>query len=551
MPRRHVILALGLLAVTLVAVAFACRLWQRQQLTAAALAGVAPSPDVSRWPAEFARRLQADESAIRAGRQPTEALARLATLYFANGFATEAGRALATLRQLDPQDARWPYLVADLKLRAGDNAAAEVALREVTALAPGYAPAWLKLGDLLQERSAFAEAERCYTQAAAATPGEVRAAFALISFEAFHGKRGDPRQELLQLVAAHPGIKPLHDLLAQMNEAAGDAAGAATQRRLAAATPRYLPLDDPWIDELYMDCFDPNRLSLLSGKMEREGRYEAAVARLNRAIALAPAEPALRNSLAQVRIVANQPEEAVTVLRQAVVDCPDDPALRERLAMLLRTGKRHDEALAVARAAVARWPQNAAMHTALGQALREAGQFEPALATLRTALELDPTQAEAYYATGYCLFATKHRAEAKVALGKALEIRPDYAEALQLRAALAIEEGDVAAAEDPINRLMALRGGADDTRLLYAALHLIKGNLARDAGQPDEAARLYRAGLTVFPDFPHLLREAGLLARQQGHADEARRYFQQGITAAEAQGNAAQAAEFRQLLAQP
>jgi len=551
MPRRHVILGLGLLTVTIVVAITAWRLWQQQQLTAAVLVGLPATPDVSRWPVEFSRRIQAEEAAIRAGHQPVEALGRLAELYFINGFAAEADQALVTLRQLTPGSYfLWPYLQADLRLRVGDNSGAEVALWEAMQSALSYAPGWIKLGDVHAAQGNFAKAEFCYFRAADDAPDDVRARFARISFQAFHGKRGDPRKELQKLVTAHPGIKPLHELLARMNEAAGDATGAATQRRLADAAKRYLPLDDPWIDELYVDCFDPNRLSLLAGKMEREGRYEAAIARLNRAIELAPAESALRNSLARVYIVANQPAEAVAVLRQAATDCPDDPALREQLVMLLRTGRRHDEAIAVARATVARWPQNADLHAALGQALREAGQMPAALATLLTALQLDPSHAEASYAAGYCLLATGRRDEAKTYVAQALEIRPDYPEALLLRAGMAIEEGDVVAAEDPINRLMALRRDQADTQLLYAALHLIKGKKARDAGNTAEAARLFRAGLEVFPQFPPLLREAGLLAQSQGHADEARHWFEQGVRAAEALGNAAQAAEFRQFLKQ-
>jgi tetratricopeptide (TPR) repeat protein len=548
MSRRSLILGLGLLVLTIAAGGAAWRLWRQQQLSAVTLAGVAPGPDVTRWPVEFHRRLQIEEAAVRTGRQPTEALGRLALLYFVNGFPAEASQALSTLRQLEPKNARWPYLQADLRLRVADQPGAAAALREVTALDPAYVPAWIKLGDVLVEQTAYADAEHCYLQAVKAAPGDVRAGFALVSFEAFHGKRGDPRKELQQLVDAHPGIKPMHELLARMNDAAGDVAGATRQRQLAGASKRYMPLDDPWIDELYVNCFDPNRLSLLAGKMEREGRFAAAVARLNRAIELAPTEPALRNSLAEVRIRANQPEEAVAVLQQAIIDCPDDPALRERLAMLLRTGKRRMEAVEVARAAVARWPQNAAMHTALGQALRAAGIADQALQVLLTALQLDPSQAEAWYEAGYCLFIRIRHDEAKTYLAKALEIRPDYREALLLRAGMAIQEGDVVAAEAPIKQLMVQHGDDGDVRLLFAALHLIKGKMARDAGNPTEAARFFRLGLDVFPDFLPLLREAGLLAKSQGRSEEARRLFEQGVRAAEAQGNAAQAAEFRELV---
>src|SRR5690349_6948909 len=120
MPRRHVILGIGLIVLTVLAASAAWRIWRQQQLTSALIAGAAPSPDITRWPAEFSRRLQAEEVAVRRGEQSVAALGRLASLYFANGFANEASQALATLRKVDPANARWPYLAADLPLRVAD-----------------------------------------------------------------------------------------------------------------------------------------------------------------------------------------------------------------------------------------------------------------------------------------------------------------------------------------------------------------------------------------------------------------------------------------------
>ncbi|HEX2854371.1 MAG TPA: tetratricopeptide repeat protein [Opitutaceae bacterium] len=581
MPRRHLLLSLALIALILGGGSWAFRLWQQQQRTALILAGVPPVPDLSRRSVELRRRL---EHAIVRVETPAT-LRELAELYFANGFIAEARQALNTLHALEPAEARWPYLLSDLQRRSGDSAGEEQLLRATTALDSSYRPAWIRLGDLLVKRSALDEARACFTKAIALEPGNVRAEYALISFEARHGNRGDPRRALTQLAQKHPGIKQLHELLAELNSVAGDAAGATQQRHLAAVAERELENTDPWIDQLALLCFDANRLSLLAVAAYRERRLDDAERLLKQAIPLDPADGSLRDSLSHVHELLGRTAEARNVLEKAVAEIPGDPMMRARLARLLSLENRHDEAIALLRDALQRWPADAALHAALGFSLRDAKRNAEAMPAFREAVRLDPTFVEAHYHLGFSLLALGQRDAARAAVEKALAMRPDYVEALRFLGSLALDARDLPAAERHITRLRSLRPEDPGTRLLFAALQLFEGAAAETAGNPAEAEQRYAAGLDAAPDFLPLLRERGALAMRQkkfsdaaaaferyvrfepadpggylslgkalaagGRADEAREIFERGRAAAQKAGDRAkaEAEELRRLLA--
>lgn len=525
MPRRHVILSLILIALILGGGSWAVRLWQQQQRTTLILAGVPPIPDLSRRPAELARRLQ---QATAQAENPG-ARRELAELYFANGFIAEAKQAIENLHRLEPADARWPYLLSDLHRRSGDSGGEEQTLRATVARDSSYRPAWIRLGDVLVKRGALDEARECYTKAIALKPGDVRAEYALISFEARHGNRGDPRRALMQLAQAQPGIKQLHELLAELHTVAGDSTGAAQQRHLASVAERELENVDPWIDQLAKLCFDANRLSLLAVAAYRERRLGDAETLLKQAILLAPTDGTLRDSLSHVYELLGRGSDARHVLEKAVAEIPDDPMMRVRLARLLSLEHRNEDAIALLRAALQRWPTEAALHAALGFSLRDAKKNAEALPAFREAVRLDPTFVEAHYHFGFCLLSLGQREAARAAVEKALAMRPDYPEALRFLGSLALEARDLPAAERHVTHLYTIRSDDPAARLLFAALQLLKGAAADTAGDLAEAEKHYVAGLAAEPDFLPLLRERGTLAMKQRKFGDAVAVFERYV----------------------
>jgi len=488
--------------------------WMRQRAEIGRLAAIPEMPDLSRWPAEMKRVVKqlGEEARDGRGQLALTALIRLEALYHVNGFESQAERILTFLERSEPRNARWPYLRADLRFRQADRTGSEDGLRSALALDPGYAPGWIRLGDLLVERQEYVEAEHCYDQALASPLGGVRAEFAMISFQAWHGRRGDPGASLARLSATNPGVLQLHELLAEMHLAAGRKQAAELEKRRAAAATRYVETTDPWIDALSEECFDPTRLGLLTYKLQREGRLAEAEGLLRRAIQVAPDQTDFRERLAQVYELQQRPAKARETLEQAVKDLPDEVGLVVKLAGRLSLDRRTDEALAVVRKALARWPQKAELHLALGFTLRDADRHAEAAPAFTETIRLDPARVEPHYFLGYSLLALGRREDALASVEKALLQRPDYPEALALRAGLAIEAGDSAAAEPLVSRLLGLRPDDSEARILSAALQLLLGLAHEEKGDAGAADAAYRKGLEAEPGFPALLRQRGKLA---------------------------------------
>jgi tetratricopeptide (TPR) repeat protein len=523
-PRRNLILAALLIAVIGAGVWAGRFIWQRRVQTALAAAGVAPIPDLSRWPAELKQQIAQESAAVPGASSPAEPLARLATLYWANGYGTEAERALGVLRQLDPTNARWSYLQADLRWRAGDQAGAELALQATIALDAHYAPAWLRLGEIRTKRGATDLARECYTKAATVGPGIARNDYSLIHFDATHGGDRDANiRRLQELARVHSGIREIHELLAGML-ADRDATEAARERKRASESELSLGTEDPWVDTLYELCFDSNRLMLRAVALQREGRLKEAEQLLVKVVRLAPTQPANPlgwQLLSDLYLKAGRQAEARATLEQAVKQFPDEPEMSLLLARLLCTMQQPEAAVANMQQAVQRWTERGELHAALGVALHSAGNYAAAVAALRTALRLDPTLTEAQYQLGLSLLELGQRDEAKAAMTKALAMRPEYPEALFALAALELDAGDYVAAEPIVFKVYALDPEEPNAQRLLASWHLLKGMAAAQAGDGAEADRQYQAGLAVAPEFALLLRETGKLAERSGHWPEA------------------------------
>jgi len=556
-------------------------LWRTQERASIADAGVPEVPDLSRWPAGFARAVEETGAAIRDARDPVEPLAQLAGLYYANTYDAQATQVLDALRRLDPTNARWVYLLAALRLREGDRDAAEEALRQTSELDPSYLPAWFSLAEILAKRGAIDAARECYARAVEVAPQDVRAAYFQIGFEAIYGDAAQARRRLTELAQANPGIAELHALLAELNARAGDRAGEERERRLASTAGRELTHADPWVDEWTRYCFDVERLSVLAQEAARERQFDHAENLLKRAIEIDPSEPSSWQYLQLLYQQMGRPEDALRVLEQAAASSVDDPELRAEQANLLCTQGRADDALSLLQQSLQRWPDAAPLHASRGFVLGRSGKPQAAVFALREAVRLDPTLVDAQFYLAVSLREIDQVAASRAAVERALAMRPEYPDALAWLARIALETDDLATAEATLSQLMRVRPDAESDSL-FASLQLLKGAHAEQSGDAATAAELYRKGLEVAPEDGPLLRAAGILAlraqrhreaidaferyrrsdpgnpdaylllgnalQRAGRVDDARRTLQEGLRLSRQAGREQQAARFRRAL---
>jgi tetratricopeptide (TPR) repeat protein len=402
-------------------------LWRWNERTIAVQTGVPELPDLTGWSPEFDAVLREASAEVGLSPYPLAALGRLGGLYHVNGFGDKADQIWRVLRKLDRPNARWSYLHADALLQAGKDAEAEEALSNVVLLEPSYAPAWLRLGKLRAQRGAAQEARECFVTALRLRPDDPFAQYELLALDLRGRSTPELQAKLQRLREKFPATREIEALAAAGVADPGTSGGSAVGSR----AEFQLPFIDPWVDGLAEDCFDPRRLHALGQRYARERRAGEAAIVLERAVRLAPNQPGLWVSLADIYVELDRVADAAAVLEAGIDSCAENAVLMLKLSRIYAETGRETEARRLVHKARSRWPNHAEVWIAAGKYERDAQKFGEALASFRAAQKLDPASAEAQFNVGWCLLRLGETAEACRELERAVELQPDHADALK------------------------------------------------------------------------------------------------------------------------
>lgn len=524
--KRQGIAAILVLALTIACAQVTWSLVSKRRAREVALSCLAPLPDLSRWPQVFRTNLSNAADQVHSPDHFAEGLRQLALLCTANGLTEQANRALEGLRKLEPRNALWPYLQADVKLRLADREGALALLQASRERDPAYVPGLRRLASTLADLGRLADASEVLSEALKREPSNIAVAYDAIVVDAKLGR--DVRRRLEELARSNPSVRPFHEDLAQLLAAANDARAAAEQRALAASCELYPTTLDPRLDALDAYCYDTSRMLVRAIELRREARFEEFEALMKRVIdllAYEPANPFAWDLLSNYYLKTGHPEDARKLLVKAVEQFPREPQMRILLIRLLCDLQRPNDAADAGREAVALWPARADIHEAYGVALRDKGKFGDAERELRASLEIDATRTEAQYELGTCLVLKGDRSGAHEAFSRALAMRPDYNDALFAIGKIDLEAGDFAEAEPYVERLLSARPDLPSARQLAGALHLEKAEAAVQSGNLESASSEIDAGLALAPDFAPLLKASGEVALARGLWKKAADFF--------------------------
>jgi tetratricopeptide (TPR) repeat protein len=197
------------------------------------------------------------------------AVGPLCRAYHANMLFEQADRCYAIVEALDG-DWQWTYGRALLLAERGGGAALQPMLARVTAAAPRFGPAWLRLGDTEFKAGRYDQAIAAWARAvelgdpdrvqwarSPSTPVRVvevplaaHASLGVARVALARGKPDDARVTLEAVVARTPSFGPGVRLLADAYRALGREADAAQALYRASRLPPYAPYADPVIDDL-------------------------------------------------------------------------------------------------------------------------------------------------------------------------------------------------------------------------------------------------------------------------------------------------------------
>jgi tetratricopeptide (TPR) repeat protein len=348
------------------------------------------------------------------------AWSKLGMIYFAFGYAKEAGFCLHWAGVRDPKEPRWPYLEALTALDKPDRCMPLLA--RAVELAPNEPVFHLRYGEMLLEQGRLDDAEIECTRILDREPEDPRALHVLGRVCYQRGNLVVARGHLEHAAELAPRVRATHALLVEIYSRQNDTAAAErAQSRMAG-----LPDGRPWLDTYE----------------EEVDQFQVGVqARIDRADAL---------------FREGQTDMAVSVLGQYVKNHPDCFAAQAALGRFLVLQGNFVAAEQVLHEAVRLNPDSVKTQCDYGSMLQRRGEYGDASQCFRKAIKSKPTHARAHYQLADCLWHLGNKPEAAQSYRDAIRYKPDFADAHRDLGRLLAETGDTAEARKELDHAVRL-----------------------------------------------------------------------------------------------
>jgi tetratricopeptide (TPR) repeat protein len=477
--------------------------------------------------------------ARQAGRGDVQAM--LALAYGLAQRPADAQRALRTVVPLAPDDPQWSYLSAQRarELRRPEDAVKAIReftravvrlaggraparpgrferidlLREVAGVAPIFAQRRYAAGFSLLEAGEYSAAVNGFAGAVAGDPllrddsdasRAVREAAAAL-------RSGDLRGMALieRLAAEHPNASEIHRLLGAAAWVAGDTNRSIEALRLAA---RNRPDDER------------ARLTL-AFVLDAAGRPSEVERELRGLADLFPESGKVHYLLAQLQEKQSRLSDAARSLEASVARRPivGREALFQRLGSVLTRQADLDGAIEAFSRRVAAAPNSGDAHRHLGDVLFLRGHDDEALGEFAAAVWLDPADARAHTGTGQVYLRTQDYAAAVAALQRALALTGAPKEARYALAIALTREGRVDEGRREMERFQQMQAAENEAgqRQFQAEASRRAGMQLLREGQLPRAVSSLTEAAALSPDSAPVRRDLGLVLLRAGRVPEA------------------------------
>jgi len=375
------------------------------------------------------------------------ALAEFAKVCHANGLLDSAIVGYQALLNLEPNNARWPHLLALILAGYGRLDEALPLLRQTVKLAPDYTVAWLNLGDALLKSNATADAEAAYREALRREPDNPYALLGIARCDLQSDRLTAARSHLQQAAASHPDFAGAQSLLATVFERLGNPEAAAVARERVQNGGHYTEPPDPWAEELLLDCHNPYTLVVAASAAVADGKPAKAIPLLERGLKLAPDDARLHRQYGKTLAILGDISGARHQLEQAVALAPTNDSIQLDLLAILR---RAQDTVALERAienGLTACPASPGLHFEAGVIAANAGRLDEATKHLEFSWRNGPDQSAAALELANVHFKSG-RDEAGVAvLEEVLARHPQETAALVVLIRHGIETGNPQTAE--------------------------------------------------------------------------------------------------------
>lgn len=449
MTRSRLIALLAAGGVTIAAAVWGGAAWR----THAAVARVVESlPGAEAYPAVMRELIQDARAHAGTWGGAVHGLAELSMVHHANGHTEEARQCYAALEVLEPAEPRWRYRHALLLSGIGDAAGAQHRFAEAVRLAPGYAPARVRLGEVLLKQGNVAAAAEAFLGVLGTIGNDPHALAGAARCRMEEGRWDEALGYLERAMEVSQG-KIGYDLIVTVYEKLQLPAKARAVRAKGKFSAAYRDMDDPWMEELWPYLRDPFQLSLAAATVKDRGDLVGALGLLQRAIELAPRDATLQFQRGIVEAGRGDRRSALAAFEACTSLDPtfaDGWAWRSSIHELLGD---EPSSVRVLEQGLAACPESPGLHLMRAKRRVQAGRLADAVSDYQVAVRLRPNDADLFVDLAMTLFRSGQEAEGLAAMQRALEAEPDHPLALTTLTFAAIQSRDEAATRRWLERI--------------------------------------------------------------------------------------------------
>jgi tetratricopeptide (TPR) repeat protein len=395
---------------------------------------------------------------------------------------------------------------------------------------PGYLTG---LGDSYAALNRFTDAEQSYRRALATQPANTEARIGLANLATRKNDLDSSIEELKKLVAANPGSRDNHRLLAEAYERAGRKDAADAEYILAG-----IPLMDRAADllskgdervqareygkaiEFYSNALRhrpewPEAQLKLASAYDAAGKNDEAIAAYRELLRLKVDGPDIHYSLGLLYERQGLLDEAIVEYRQLLGLKPDHHDARRRLADIYTLRGSLPQAIEQYRAILKNRSDNPVIHFKLARVLVSSRNIPEAITSYQEALRLDNDNVEAHRELAGLLRKREQTKEAEVHYRQVLRLKRDDQEAQNALTAIFVKEKRYA------ELATLLQENADlaptDTMAQYK-LGLVHEYMKKY----EDAEAAYKKAIDLKADNAKALNALGRVYLKTGHLEEAR-----------------------------
>jgi tetratricopeptide (TPR) repeat protein len=402
-----------------------------------------PEPDRPNMEPQVAAKIQEHRQAATQHPDSPEIWGKLGIVFHAHGFFRQAYQCYEQAAHLEPQEFRWPYLMAHI-IKDSEREKALALTERAFELMPYYAPVNVLFGELLEKEEQVEPALEQYQEAVANDSRCAPAEAGLGRLYLIQGNLEASLRHLLNAVRLNPDARQIRSSLVMVYRRMGDVEKARQEARLAAGLKGEMSLNDPVYHEISQEDVSSVALLVRANQREKAGDLDEAEAGYRQLLEIRPTDPNIHERLGVTLARQKKFPEAKEHFLRALEIKPENAPVLYELGTLLSLEGRYEEAVEKYRRSLELSPDHVLTLINLGSILAFQGQLEEAASTFERALEVDAGSFNAHRELAKVRAKQGKIEEAISHFQAALESRPDAGEIHLLLALALADAGELA-----------------------------------------------------------------------------------------------------------